>query len=135
MGYGDSAVTPRYVLTEISASYLEVWRRDPLISQFVQMGYMDYGVFNPETDRDITLSNMQVTISPRSLHIPPFVLCSSVLSAMPQDIVIYEGDAIKPALLTLLRPSAASPDLDAYKWGFPSRFTVDSRGVTRSAGT
>ena len=79
------------------------------------MGYMDYCVFNPETDRDITLSNVQVSISPHSLHIPPLVLCSSVLSAMPQDIVICEGDAIKPARLTLLRPSSPSSSLDAYK--------------------
>ena len=32
------------MLTDFSDAMASYWERDPLITQFVQMGYMDYGV-------------------------------------------------------------------------------------------
>ena len=97
------------MLTEASSSYVEMWRRDPLISQFVQMGYMDYGLFNIDTDEAVRLENTGVALVPRALHAPPFLVFSRVLSAARQDVVMLDGAAVKPGALTLLKRGDAAP--------------------------
>lgn len=86
-----------------------MWRRDPLISQFVQMGYMDYGMFNIDIDEEVKLQNMGITLAPHSLHTPPFLVFSRVLSAARQDVVMLDGATVKPGMLTLLKRATAAP--------------------------
>lgn len=107
----------RYVLTEITTSYISHWEKNPLISQFIQLGYMDYGVFDIEKDNSIRLHLSNRTLSPLSLKIPPFILCSSVLSFISQDVVLVENHQMKNGTLSLLQyPNTMSTGrLDSYE--------------------
>ena len=94
-------VTCRYVLTEFSSSYIYHWENNPLISQFFQLGYMDYGIFDIGKDTDLHLKRSNVIITADSLSVPPFIVCSSVLSYLPQDIVMIDNYQLKNAFLAI----------------------------------
>ena len=64
----------RYVLTDFSQAMLSYWECDPLISQFVKMGYMDYGLLDVEHAEELHLRRANVTLTAGCLQAPPFFL-------------------------------------------------------------
>lgn len=99
----------------MTSSYIAQWEKNPLISQFVQLGYIDYAIFDIETDHSINLIRSGKSISPLSLKTPPFIICSNVLSYLPQDILMVEDHHIKQSYLTLLQYTNQS-----YQYPFQS---------------
>ena len=93
------------------ASY---WERDPLITQFVQMGYMDYGIMDVESDTELRLRRANVTLTEDCLQAPPFFVCSFLFSSLPQDAVRIEDGTLKPAMVSLLRPFPEPLDGDVH---------------------
>ena len=101
------------MLTDFSDAMASYWERDPLITQFVQMGYMDYGVMDIESDTELRLRRANVTLTEDCLQAPPFFVCSFLFSSLPQDAVRMEDGTLKPALVSLLRPFPEPIDGDA----------------------
>ena len=99
-------------------SYISQWEKNPLISQFIQLGYIDYGIFDVEKDSSIQLLHSKRTLAPSSLKAPPFIVCSSVLSYIPQDVVLIENHAMKSAFLSVLQYSQTlfQNQLDSYEY-------------------
>lgn len=88
---------------------ISYWERDPLISQFVRMGYMDYGLLDVEHDEELHLRRANVTLTANCLQAPPFFLCSSVFSCIPQDAVMVDGGRVMPAILSVLQSHSSAP--------------------------
>lgn len=95
-----------YVVSDCCDQYVPLWERDPYLSQFVQMGYLDFAVFDCAQDSDLILLNSHLSISPDSLHIPPLFLCSSVLSTLPQDVLKIEQTLFRGYLSVYQSPSS-----------------------------
>ena len=95
-----------YVVSDCCESYVSLWQRDPYLSQFAQMGYLDFAVFDCAADTNLILINSQLSISPDSLHIPPFFLCSCVLSTLPQDVIKVEQTLSRGNLSVYQAPSS-----------------------------
>ena len=101
-------MTSSYVLTDFSQAMLSYWECDPLISQFVKMGYMDYGLLDVEHAEELRLRRANVTLTVGCLQAPPFFLCSSVFSCIPQDVVMVDGGCVMPATLSILQGASPS---------------------------
>ena len=95
-----------FVLSDCSEKYVPLWQCNPLLSQFVQMDYLDFAVFDIAAEKELVLINRHLSISPDSLHIPPFFICSCVFSAVPQDVVRVDGD-VSRGLLSLYQSSTS----------------------------
>ena len=95
-----------YVVSDCCEAYVSLWQRDPYLSQFAQMGYLDFAVFDCAADTNLILINSQLSISPDSLHIPPFFLCSCVLSTLPQDVIKVEQTLSRGNLSVYQAPSS-----------------------------
>ena len=78
---------------------------------------MDYGVFDAEYDSSIHLIHSDKQLSPSSLKVPPFVICSSIFSYIAQDVVLVENNTIKSALLSVLQYTQTpfENELDSYE--------------------
>lgn len=119
------------MLTDFSDAMASYWERDPLITQFVQMGYMDYGVMDIESDTELRLRRANVTLTEDCLQAPPFFVCSFLFSSLPQDAVRMEDGTLKPALVSLLRPFPEPIDGDAhYRYVEPFWRLLASPGAT-----
>ena len=119
----------RYVLTDFSQAMLSYWECDPLISQFVKMGYMDYGLLDVEHAEELHLRRANVTLTAGCLQAPPFFLCSSVFSCIPQDVVMGDGGCVMPAILSILQ-SHSSPT-SVVTSNPADRYQYVSRGVLK----
>ena len=86
---------------------IEYWERDTLIGEFIQMGYMDYGYFDVEHSTDLHLRSSNLTITLNSLCSPPLLLCNSVLSQLPHDVVLLEEGQMKAGVVSLIQPISA----------------------------
>ena len=86
---------------------IEYWERDPLIGEFISMGYMDYGYFDAEHSTELHLRSSNLTITMNSLCSPPLLLCNSILSQLPQDVVLLEEGRMKAGLVSLIQPISA----------------------------
>ena len=95
-----------YVVSDCCKDYVSLWQRDPYLSQFARMGYLDFAVFDCAADTDLILLNSHLSISPDSLLIPPFFLCSCVLSTLPQDVIKVEQTLSRGNLSVYQAPSS-----------------------------
>lgn len=75
-------------------------------------------MFDIEKDNSFRLHLSNRILSPLSLKIPPFILCSSVLSFISQDVVLIENHEMKNGTLSLLQyPNIISTGrLDGYEY-------------------
>ena len=95
-----------YVVSDCCKDYVPLWERDPYLSQFAKMGYLDFAVFDCAQDAELILRNSHLSLSPDSLHIPPFFLCSCVFSTLPQDVIKVEQTLSRGFLSVYQAPSS-----------------------------
>ena len=120
-----------YVVSDCCEAYVSLWQRDPYLSQFAQMGYLDFAVFDCAADTNLILINSQLSISPDSLHIPPFFLCSCVLSTLPQDVIKVEQTLSRGNLSVYQAPSSLDFQYFPFLFVSTNQFFLGIRGHCR----
>ena len=82
-----------------------------------------------EHAEELHLRRANVTLTAGCLQAPPFFLCSSVFSCIPQDVVMVDGGCVMPAILSILQ-SHSSPT-SVVTSNPADRYQYVSRGVLK----
>ncbi len=99
-----------YVLSDFTAANLEFWKTHPRLQPYIQKGWLDFALFNAESDTELTLSER--VIRNGELNQPVVVLANYFFDTIPQDLFRIQKDQIEQALLSVSsnkNPKETSP--------------------------
>ena len=98
----------RYVMTDFTATNLEVWQKHPHLARFVSAGQLHFGKFDVDTDHAIELVGGSA-LSATTVKNPIVVLANYAFDTFRHDLFRIEGGKLHEVLLTTLAPDT-SPD-------------------------
>lgn len=77
----------RYVLTSQNADQIQAWKRQPNLQSYLELGVLDFALWNPVRESTLTLDVSQRELSPtQPSAYPIFVLANQVLRHQSVDI-------------------------------------------------
>ncbi len=92
-----------YVMTDFSVGTVANWQSSipEKLKPFVDLGYLDYAVFDVEKDGDLYLQQERKVLCPGSLRLPPVVIANYVFSGIRQDLFFLEKERMYEGWLTI----------------------------------
>lgn len=100
-----------YVMTDCATNIVDHWRHDTAgkLQPFVARGYLDFAVFDAESDVQLHLLERDIRLCAGSLEQPPVIIANYVFSALRQDVFFLEKDRVHAAWVQLAPGAAGSP--------------------------
>ncbi|MGN6110939.1 MAG: tetratricopeptide repeat protein [Kofleriaceae bacterium] len=99
----------RYVMTDFARANIQAWSEHPMLRPFTRANLLDFGTFDVDKDREITLLGGQV-LSAQTVANPIVVLANYAFDTFRFDLFRIANGALHEVHLTTRAPHGASPD-------------------------
>lgn len=103
------------VLTDFVPSILEFWQAHPKLQPWVELGVLDFALFDVADMRPLSLVHAQQTLVPAAQPNPLILFANYFFDSIPQDSFVIEEGQLCHNLLTVLsrqpEPDLANPTL------------------------
>jgi tetratricopeptide (TPR) repeat protein len=109
--WGLDHVNLCYVMTDFTSNNLNYWDNHPSLKCYIDMGVLDFAVFDMEQDAYIKLTHQNVTLSKNSLLTPLMVVGNYLFDSVLIDVFHIKNGEIKETLVEMVAPS----DFDCEK--------------------
>lgn len=98
-----------YVLTDLAASNVELWRQHPQLVPLAERGVLDFARFDAETDDRLTLLQSGDELVPGSQRNPVVAIANGVFGSLRQDaFAVVDGRLLECRLTLTGRPGVAA---------------------------
>jgi len=88
-----------YVLSDFTESNLGFWKTHPRLQPYLEKGWLDFALFNAESDTEIKLRNSGKLLDTESLEQPIVVVANYFFDTIPQELFRIQKGKIEQALL------------------------------------
>lgn len=90
-----------YVLSDFTETNLVFWREHPRLQPYLNRGWLDFALFDVETDSELSLQYAGVTLPAQSLAQPLVIIANYFFDTIPQELFLIEDGTISNVLLRL----------------------------------
>jgi hypothetical protein len=91
-----------YVMTDFTQENVNFWLTHPMLADYVNAGQLDFAVFDAVNDKEITLRNSGVTLSPDNPTDNPIcVVANYLFDTLCHDIFQVDGGELKEGLVSV----------------------------------
>jgi len=96
----------KYVMTDFTGSNMDFWLSHPRIKEFVDVGLLDFAIYDAEKSHELRLINENKTLSKGDVNNPMIVFCNYLFDSVPHDAFhINDKGEIHEATLRVTTPS------------------------------
>ncbi len=99
-----NAVNFCYVMTDFTANNIKYWGSHPNLKHYIDLGVLDFSVFDMEKDTYIKLTHQNVTLSENSLITPLMVVGNYLFDTVLIDVFHIDHNTIKETLVDVILP-------------------------------
>ncbi len=92
-----------YVMTDVSTTTIDFWRRQPQLASFVADGRLDFANFDVLKDDGVNLMESGKTLDVYTLEAPIAVIANYVIDSLPHDFFSIENGKLFERLISYSR--------------------------------
>lgn len=104
--FGLQDLNIKYIMTDFTENNLEFWRQQEKLVEFVDLGMLDFAIFNMETDSQVNLTESGHVLSKGSVKNPITVFANYIFDTVSHDCFKIKDGKMEEALVSLHAPSS-----------------------------
>lgn len=97
------ALKLQYVMTDFVDSIVKTWRENEMLAPFDATGVLDYAIFRPEDDTQLTLRKAGITLNADTIKNPIIALANYFFDSIPNDIFRIEDGRLQEGRMRFSR--------------------------------